>query len=329
MTDKHGNISTRWLKTISIGTVVLVVVIIVAVCIMFSMNSCGHSIPSRTVPVSLSEKYDSIMCEIQAMDSIADINITGISKNDSTTKNKVISNNKLSPVLIHKVLANQKFIIRQQNELLLDIRQETNNNIDKLTLWLSFWIALIAALGVLIPALAEYRFRISNEQEMRVIRTDAEDIKDDLKKESDKYKEKVDKAELTMKRLSFHEQINSLSAAWEDNIIDTFPNGQDILKNILRDMRQGLWEFCNDKSLIEDPAKCKETLLHILIRIYDFMCRESNTIHKMGSRRVIDNTKDELRKAIKLTLNASSDTSEELELSLKKIIEYMKSLFGN
>lgn len=322
MTDKDGNISTTWLKIISIGTIVLVGVMVLAVFIMFIMNSTGHSIPSREIPVTLSEKYDSIMCEIQAMDSIADTNISVTSKNDSTTKSNLISKNRVSPVLIHKVLANQKFIIRQQNELLLDIRQETNNNIDKITLWLSFWIALIAALGVLIPALAEYRFRISNEQEMRSIESRATSINQRLeRKEKD--------IDYLLKRLTFHEQINSLSAAWEDNIIDTFTDGQDILKIILRDMRQGLCEFCNDKSLIEDPAKCKDTLLHILIRIYDFMCRESNTIHKMGSRRVIDNTKDELRKAIKLTLNASSDTSEELELSLKKIIEYMKSLFGN
>lgn len=310
MTDEHGNISTTWLKIISVSSIVMVIGIISAICYMFAMNSKGHYIPTRAVPVTLSEKYDSIMCEIQAMDSVAEINNT-------------------SPALINKVIANQKFIIKQQNELLLDIRQETNNNIDKLTLWLSFWIALIAALGVLIPALAEYRFSKSNEQEMKSIRSEAETIKDDFKKESSIYREDMDNAKKFLKELKFHEQINSLSAAWEDNIIDTFPNGQEILRTILRDLRQGLWEYYNDKSLIEDPTKCKDTLLHILIRIYDFMCRESNTIHKMGSTRVIDNTKDELRKAIQLTLNPSSDTSEDLKLSLKKIIKDMKSLFGN
>ena len=50
-----------------------------------------------------------------------------------------------------KILQNQENITLRQTDLLNDIRQETNNNLDKHSAWLAFWITVLGFVGVVSP----------------------------------------------------------------------------------------------------------------------------------------------------------------------------------
>lgn len=74
-------------------------------------------------------------------------------------KNSVISGDK---ALIEKVNGLEK----EMDNLIADIRQETNNNIDKINLWLSLWMAVIAIFCGFIPIIIQYRLYIINRDKL-------------------------------------------------------------------------------------------------------------------------------------------------------------------
>lgn len=55
---------------------------------------------------------------------------------------------------------------REKEILINDIRQETNNAIEKQNLQLTFWLAIIALLGTLIPIIIQYRLYIINREKL-------------------------------------------------------------------------------------------------------------------------------------------------------------------
>lgn len=64
--------------------------------------------------------------------------------------------NKTVVSALKTVRQNQIAIIDRQNDLIADLRQETNNNIDKMNLWLAFAAIILSTVGVFIPAWAQY-----------------------------------------------------------------------------------------------------------------------------------------------------------------------------
>lgn len=66
--------------------------------------------------------------------------------------------------MIEELWNNQKYIYSQQDNLLADVRQETNNLIDKVTSELNFWVAVLAFLGVLVPIAITHK----GEREARI-----------------------------------------------------------------------------------------------------------------------------------------------------------------
>lgn len=61
---------------------------------------------------------------------------------------------------------NQMVLIQRQADLINDIRQETNNIIDKFNAWLAFWLAVMALLGVVVPIALQYRLGINQKEEL-------------------------------------------------------------------------------------------------------------------------------------------------------------------
>ncbi|MDE6638143.1 MAG: hypothetical protein K2K32_07910 [Muribaculaceae bacterium] len=59
------------------------------------------------------------------------------------------------------ILQTQQRVLARQDVLADDLRQETNNLINKMNGWLSFWIGILALLGVFVPIALQ--FRLSRE----------------------------------------------------------------------------------------------------------------------------------------------------------------------
>jgi hypothetical protein len=67
------------------------------------------------------------------------------------------------------VKENQNVIVRKQDDLIDSIRQETNNNLDKLNLWLTFWIGVISFFGVVFPIVSQIFLYKSYKDELSEI----------------------------------------------------------------------------------------------------------------------------------------------------------------
>lgn len=59
--------------------------------------------------------------------------------------------------LLRELWHNQRHIHNMQADLLADVRQETNNSLEKITSELNFWIAVLALIGVFVPIAITYK----------------------------------------------------------------------------------------------------------------------------------------------------------------------------
>lgn len=83
--------------------------------------------------------------------------------------------------LVKIVNDNQDWIIKRQETLVNDIRQETNNTIDKLTLWAGIGIGLVGLLGCLIPM---WQSKISRDELERALRRDYDALMQKMKRQN-------------------------------------------------------------------------------------------------------------------------------------------------
>lgn len=68
--------------------------------------------------------------------------------------------------IVEIVRCNQILLLTQQENLVNDIRQETNNIIDKANLWLSFSMGLMSLVGVFIPIALQYKIRSEDKSQL-------------------------------------------------------------------------------------------------------------------------------------------------------------------
>lgn len=75
--------------------------------------------------------------------------------------------------ILESVVASQIMILKRQDDLVNDIRQETNNNIEKAHALLSFWVGILALLGVFVPLILQFKMH-------HYAKKDIEDLKREL-----------------------------------------------------------------------------------------------------------------------------------------------------
>lgn len=105
---------------------------------------------------------------------IGEIKHTNINENlDSSYKkeNNVIT---VGPQIVIQVDSMNKVVntlpydyLDHSESFINNIRQETNNNLDKLSAWLSFWIAVVALLGVFVPFSFQFFVYKRDEEKLR------------------------------------------------------------------------------------------------------------------------------------------------------------------
>lgn len=130
-------------RIISVFFLILVIVMATAT-IVFISRSCQ------------SDRYAS---ELKVMPTYSgEIKLVYLSKeeesilnNDSTVYVPLADYKKSIYQLNNKILKGQTELLKRQEDLVLDIRQETNNNLEKESAWLAFWITVLTIVGVVCP----------------------------------------------------------------------------------------------------------------------------------------------------------------------------------
>lgn len=78
------------------------------------------------------------------------------------------------------VVANQLTIMKRQDDLVNDIRQETSNNIDRINSVLTFWLGIMSLVGVLVPIALQIRLKHSSEYELSTLREEKDRLQNDM-----------------------------------------------------------------------------------------------------------------------------------------------------
>lgn len=217
--------------------------------------------------------------------------------------------------LVKIVNDNQEWIIRRQETLVNDIRQETNNTIDKLTLWAGIGIGLVGLLGCLIPM---WQTKISRDELERALRRDFDSLMQKVKRQNT-----VHQLQSTAQCLT----LGLMSSQVDDNMH-------------LRLMNGNLWQsLCKNFSLlvsiitldIESPDNRDESLnedrialLHALVQIDDVLRRVAtrNADLNVGQRAVL--MRDTLRKMINRLCASSFSFDDNFLSSLTTLVRELE-----
>lgn len=141
---------------------------------------------------------------------------------------------KVDPIVIEKIdtlisVVNKWNNYREENlsHGLNNLRQETNNVIEKQNAWLAFWIAILAIVGALIPALLQWRNERKLDSELEKIN----EQQDKIDKRIDNIKDTID---VNIKNSEIYQLSNTLISVIE-NIRYINLNDRTIYINMLLD----------------------------------------------------------------------------------------------
>ncbi|MDE7427600.1 MAG: hypothetical protein K2M79_07365 [Muribaculaceae bacterium] len=221
-------------------------------------------------------------------------------KPDSTWDKSIIT-------YLDVVRTNQITIIDRQNDLIADLRQETNNNIDKLNLWLAFAAIIISTVGVFIPAWAQYikdknfkeDLNTFKEQTKDALVKDSETVISKCKEELKKYNKELKNFEHNASLQEMRSQFVSLSLGYETRLIN---NHSD------REWLYGfLWARTVDsfnkviELALKDETDRENSRIYItecLVLLCSFISKIKSSTVKLKPREW-DRLQDEIRKLLK------------------------------
>lgn len=174
--EKYTN-NDSTVNTIFIGVIVVMALIVLGSLGMFVIAGIHESKYFKSHEERL-ELENSLYLEVIPADSILR-QITAVkgkpNSNGKNTKADVqTTQNDASKYLVPlsevlKVREAQKQLLIRQNQLVDDIRQETNNIINKMNGWLGFWMGVMAILGVFVPIALQFKlYRESRDQDAKL-----------------------------------------------------------------------------------------------------------------------------------------------------------------
>lgn len=135
-------------KCLSMGTWSLLHVIIISVAILLSIMIIGCSAWMFYAHV----KNENLQFERQQTSQVSDSD-TRANPNDTASKADRL-------LVLESKVRQLEYQVKQLNDneerIVSDIRQESNNIINKFNAWLGFWIAILAIFGGLIPLVIQY-----------------------------------------------------------------------------------------------------------------------------------------------------------------------------
>lgn len=134
--------------------------------------------------------------------------------------------------IIADIVATQQIILKRQEDLVNDIRQETNNSIDKINMILSFWLGMMAIFGVAVPLVMDHLRRKESER-------DLERQKKEVDEKARKLENEIGKERKAVENLRLISELNAISLNIEERII---PETGD-----KRSVTIDLWNRSNEK----------------------------------------------------------------------------------
>lgn len=172
-------------------------------------------------------------------------------------------------------IINQSNLIKRQDELINDIRQETNNNLDKMSTWLSFWIAIMALLGTLLPIALSF---IDHYRDEKLRDELSKRINDEIMRMKEDYSKQIDSSNQSIEFAT--QRYKASVSGLQNTVTDHIKNIQKAFNESIVDVKRNSLE--TDITSLENGIKSK-TLLNI---------REGDVIEKRMLTDIISKLKE-------------------------------------
>lgn len=182
----------RLVNVIFIG-VMVVILLIVGCSIWMFFEACRYETKYFNLHNEWLKKRDSLYLEVVPTDSVLSNIILVRGKQDlegeKTKIDSMIMKKDVEKYLIPlsdvlKIRESQKQLLIHQDQLIDDVRQETNNIINKMNGWLGFWMGVMAILGVFVPIALQLKLYRENRDTEERLRQECKDEFEHLQNES-------------------------------------------------------------------------------------------------------------------------------------------------
>lgn len=231
--------------------------------------------------------------------------------------------------VIRQILLTESRLLSQNNDYLSDLRQESNNNINKTNGWLAFWIAVLGMGSIVLTVLQEIRTNRNFNREKEKLRADWKTFRAGLKNESDRHSADWDRMRREMDslktRMILQIHINDLRISLENSLIgdsierdrhmlEAWRKGWDIFDRMVGQYRSGA--VASDAGNLPAGGRCAEMPDGITPDFREMCCQALGMLYDMWTRMYLrwPETEyngrffefgDELRGAIRNLRNAS------------------------
>lgn len=234
-----------------------------------------------------------------------------------------------------------------------DVRQETNNIINKINGWLSFWLAILALIGGVLPVVIGWKQEQDNTKKFEDLKNDfantkeasKNDIKErldeirDFKEELCKIRDKIeDEYDKQLNRNKIHEThinitniISSFIAAKDNKLLADSYDRDYLRVSLLNELFKEFNKITECMFKDEYLSESKIILKTILIQFYSLYASLRVTLLKAYKVKELEGTLNKIKQAIKTVTvdNCSKDEIEKVVKEVKNEIEISNSLFYN
>lgn len=272
---KDNNGKTRyfeWYNTVFVVLASVVIIVVLSVSGIIFHDSVKY--PSRTEKVYVDDTWmaqrEQLYTALEKIQQEIDNQVKHPSHTDSKRVKKTNNQNDTTLISLQgsvrkinnslqQICIDQNRIISQQEVLLNDVRQETNNFINKANGLISIWIGIFALFGILLPIVWQFRLRKEYKQ-----------AEEDLNNKIDRsHKEKNEEIDRSLKGKS--EEIDRSLKEKREEINRSLKKVTDEIETVKREKEKSelnnltrVLEVCNDYRLIPNHT----TTLHAPIQNY-------------------------------------------------------------
>lgn len=234
-----------------------------------------------------------------------------------------------------------------------DVRQETNNIINKINGWLSFWLAILALIGGVLPVVIGWKQEQDNTKKFEDLKNDLANTKEaskndvkerleeirDFKEELCKIRDKIeDEYDKQLNRNKIHEThinitniISSFIAAKDNKLLADSYDRDYLRVSLLNELFNEFNKITECMFKDEYQSESKIILKTILIQFYSLYASLRVTLLKAYKVKELERTLNKIKQAIKTVTEdkCSKDEIEKVVKEVKNEIEKSNSLFYN
>lgn len=273
--------------------------------LVISCNNINCNSPVKTAPV------DSIWAKAKLeYPSFDTLKISKVCRNDSIIFKQI-------DVRERALRAEQERILLQHNRALDDIRQETNNYINKVNGWISVWIGVFALFGIILPIAIQFQLKLDYDKKIAEINNEIEDKKNEIDREIDQWKysnlcraTSILYTHRLLEGVVDRRHSNELAQYWAE-IIERFSKSS---------------EECFDNGILK--IDCYHQLLNTLLPLYGVV-HEHHSLPNDIHHRKFDKIVDKIRILINKLTCGENLKSETLYEDLKEIVKKMSEAYSS